>query len=659
MASGKGSPFVISSFKGGLNLYDPPTALPQDQVVEATNVEWNGSTLGDRRLGHSVVTLPAHIQALTGVYKMHRHLPTNDESASQLWILAATPGVTADFYYKVDATWNTMGLFLIVAADAPVITATALPKYQFQTLHGKLFFAYPSGADRLHLVVSGSSLRRASLSAPAAPSVSQNAAGSGYTGKRYFRIRFVEMSGTSILRRSEPSTSTTHTPDAGGGDGSATITKPAALNSEQETHWEVEASLDNSNFYMISRQSINTTTYSDTVLFATGYAASGTLSEAVGDYTPLPSAKFLLADDDRLLLFGSWSDVKLGSRVQWTPPSKDPGFGSDERLKLSTDPFLDLDGYEGGEITGARSMNGVIYVFKWSHLYRLSRTGQLSQAYEAFPVSKTIGAIPGSIVEGTDNQGNPALFFVDRIIGPCMLGRGGLIKLVRDIRPLWDTRDKTTSLEAIGVYHPLKHQVRWEFTVTGTSGTSCGMVLHLNEMRITEEGGTRGWAKWTGLTGIHDMILYADNVESGAARTTSLVPIVCISSVTGNHIMIADSGTTDAGTAYAAALTSRPLLFGGGTDNFGVRAAALIGTASSGVTVDLSASRDFGKETTKTVSNISLTPSGTETYVMPQQDNFFASESKSIQVRIADSSPATGTWHLHQLALIPRGEQSA
>lgn len=642
------SPFVFSSFRGGLNLYDPPIALSQDQVVEATNVEWAGATLGDRRMGHTAITLPASVTALTGVWKMHRHLPSSDESAAQLWVLAATPNTSAILSYKSDASWTDVALI-----DTPTTTTAALPLYRFQTLHGKLFVTYPSASDRLH-VWTGTTFRRAGLAQPAAAPSLANAGAGSYAGKRYFRVRFLEMSGTSILRRSEPSESASIIPV---GTGSAVrITKPAAV-SEGETHWEVEASLNNSVFYMVSRQVVGTTTYDDTTAFGTGYGAF-TQSEDIGDYTLIPSGKYLIADEDRLLILGSWSDATKASRVQWTPPQKDPGFGSDERLKLSFDPFLDLNGYEGGEITGGCPGNGVIYVFKWSHVYRLARTGNPSQAYQAYPVSKTVGAIPGSIIEGLDNQGNPAIYFVDRIVGPCMIGTGGLIKLVRDIKPLWDTHESTTALEAHGVYYPFKRQLRWEFSVSGVSGTSVGIVLHMDEMRLTQEGGTRGWAKWTGVTGIHDMILYPDNVESGSARTTNLKPLVALSGAAGHHILQADTGTTDDSTAYTAALTTRPVMLGGGINNFGIRASSLIGTANVSATVNLSAIRDFGKETTKTVDSISLAAASTETYVVPAQDNFFGSECRAFQARIADPSPATGTWHLHQLNLIPRAEQT-
>jgi hypothetical protein len=152
------------------------------------------------------------------------------------------------------------------------------------------------------------------------------------------------MSGSTVLRRSEPGATLTFAPS--GTKTGAVITKPASIG-ESETHWEIEASTDNANFYRLAQTVVGTTTYTDTVALGTGYATSGTLSADTGDYTRIPSGKFLVSDDDRLVIAGSWENADYASRIWWTPVYGDTtGVGNDERLEMDTDPFLDLDGFK-------------------------------------------------------------------------------------------------------------------------------------------------------------------------------------------------------------------------------------------------------------------------------------------------------------------------
>lgn len=644
-------PITLSSFRGGLNQFDPPTALPNDQVTEATNVEFVGASLGSRRKGHSALTLPAFLTAYTAVYKMHRHLPSSDESESELWVLAGTPGVGATLGYKSGSTWTEVSLI-----DTPATTEAALTQVRFQTLHGKLFIAYDSAVDRLH-VWDGTSLRRAGLGTPAAAPTGANSGVGTFSGTRYYRIRYTVQSGGTTIRRSEPSAVLTHAP-SGSGTG-VTVTKPATI-SESETHWELEASLNNADFYRIATTAVGTATATDTTAFATGYAAAGTLSEDAGDYTVIPSVKFLAADQDRLLVGGSFEDEELASRVQWTPVQLDLGVGNDERLQSDVDPFLDLDGFEGGEMTGLIN-NGTVYASKWSHTYRIVRTNQLQPAYNAIPVSKTTGAVPGSVVAGNDPAGNPAVFALDLRLGPIMMGVGGQIQVGQDIRPIWEGRTTSTAVNILarGVYYPNTRQVRYAYTEAGQTGTSSGLTLHVNEMQVTREGGRRGWVEFDGdaYTNVTDMILYADNVESGSARSTNLKPLVSRSGdADSHHILLADDGTTDDGVAFAASIVSKPLLLGGGSTQFGVTEGTLVATAAANTTVDVTLIRDFGKESNP-VEDVSLAPEGSETHVIVDRDDLVMSESKAIQVKVADSDPSLGQWAAHQIVLSLRTEQ--
>src|SRR3954462_8018839 len=97
MASVK--PFVLRAFQGGLNVYNPPHIIQEDQVTEAINVEFHGAAMGQKRLGCAAIDLPASVLAEHGVYKMHRHMSNDDESVAELWMLIGTNTSSASLAY--------------------------------------------------------------------------------------------------------------------------------------------------------------------------------------------------------------------------------------------------------------------------------------------------------------------------------------------------------------------------------------------------------------------------------------------------------------------------------------------------------------------------------------------------------------------------------
>lgn len=644
----KSKDIIITSLIGGLNDTDPITSLPQDVVVIAENIEYHcssredHSTIATRRAGTSAVTTP--ITAASEVVLLHRHLPTTDETEAELWAVSVITG-TPTIRYK-DTAWNT-----VTIGDTLNVADNARYNMRMQTLHGKLFLAADTDQDRLHVRdAGGSTFRRTGLAEPAAPSVADSGSGS-YSGTRYFRVRYKLVSGTLTLR-SEPSDATTFSP-SGSGSG-ATITKPASI-SEDETHWEVEASLDNANFYRIATVVVGTTTYTDTTAFSSGYAnvTDAVLSEDIGDYDLLHSAKFLAADDDRLLIAGSWEDEALSSRFAWTPVLNDPGDGNDERSPIDTDNFIDLDTYEGGEITDmSKTVNGYIFVFKWSHIYQLTRTGQRTRAYTAHALSKSKGAIPGSVVEGLDQNGRPALYFIDPKVGPSRIGEGGVQSCGLDIHRTWETVNKGASVIVRSAYYPESAQVHWWVATDASTTPDTLLVLHTDLSRQSQDGVRRGWVKFTGdRAAALSTCLFADNIEDDAARSLTLKPFIGKDDGT---IHICDDGDDDSGTSYAARIRTSPVLISL-LQKIGVMDAVLIAKAANSVTLVAKVIRDFGEET-KTF-DVDLSPVGSEDPVIKFIDNFNMAEATAIQIEFADDSPATGDWNIYMFAASQRTEE--
>lgn len=646
---------VIASLRRGLNNTDPPLSLPDDQCVVATNVEWSEAMVAERRRGSTAVTLTgSDLVGNDRITFLHRHLPTSDESGAELWALGVTGTASSDLCRKTTA-WST-----VTPTDAITLTSGYQYQVSAQTLHGKLFLAYKSAQDRLH-VWDGTSLRRAGLAAPtAAPTAADSGGAGSLAGTRYYRVREAVLSGSTVLRRSEPSPVLTHAPS--GANAAITITKPADMG-EGATHWELEASLAlDGDYYRIARTVVGTTTATDSVAYSTGYAESGTLSEDVGDYETIPSAKYLLADEDRLILLGSFEDDALGSRMTWTPVYNDTGVGNDERIPLDPTSYLDLDTYEGGAITGGVGpVNGEIWIFKRTHIYKAVRTGVRTRAYDVIAISKTRGAIPGSMVEGVDQFGSPCVYFLDPTVGPCRIGSNGVVQRCgKDIFSTWQTVNVDAShVVARALFFDTMGQVHWWVATGSSNEPDTRLVLHVEQTRDAVDGVRGGWAIWDGASA--DALaacLFADNVNDGTARSLSLVPVVGLSS--GDDILLTHTAdTSDNGTAFTAAVQTKPYAPLGILHRFAVGSGAVLGEAVSGASVDVTLTRDFGAESLD-IEGVSFSPSGMETQVIAPLDNLSMAELRTVSITLGDAAGGVSArWLVNHVALHERREQTA
>ena len=145
----------ITSLRGGMNNSDPASSLSEDQCVLARNAEFFDSMLGERRNGS--ITIDVSGSGLVGhaaVTFLHRHLPTTDETAAELFALGVTFAPASCTLVRKTSAWSAI-------APDDAITATGVYPFQVQALsfHGKCFIAYKSGQDRLH-VWDGTDLRR-------------------------------------------------------------------------------------------------------------------------------------------------------------------------------------------------------------------------------------------------------------------------------------------------------------------------------------------------------------------------------------------------------------------------------------------------------------------------------------------------------------------
>lgn len=634
---------VIDNLRGGMVDSDPPSALAMNEVVLAQNVEWFHSTFGERRAGCTPIDMTG--SGLTGfaaIVHLSQWFPSNDIQNPELWAVGANPGASGVDPGIARRSGSVTGVpaWYPVAnnTDPMVSTISSIYEMTTQALNGKLFFAYNSNTNFLH-VWDGTTLRRTGLSQPGQTSAVAEGSGS-YMNDRYFRIRWVTYDASgALVRRSEPGESRVFNAPTSPSIAGAAITRPTPPG-EGETHWELEASLDNATFYRIATYPISTVTVNDETLFADGYADLGPLSEDIGDYLTWSSVKYLATDGDRLIGAGHWTLGNLMSNVYWSPRGNDPGVGSDERLPLTVNNTLTLDNYSGGVITGLTSaVNGVFYVFKWSRIYKLVATGDIAQAYEAILITDGRGALPRSVCAGVDENGRGCIYFIDPLFGPSRIGVNG-VETIEGLDVTWaraNLKAGNGNLVAEGLFYPRKCQMHWWVSVDGSDLYNFKIVLQTDYCHQSEGGGVRGgWSIATGrITEATALSLYWEWVSENGTVTLTERPFIGMTSP--DFIQRCDVSTTDAGVVYTATIVTRPYIAAGLIGKFGAMMATLLATALTGATIIVRLIRDMGLETTAATS-VSLTPTAAgESMVVRKMDDLRLSELYMLQVKVSDS----------------------
>jgi hypothetical protein len=365
------------------------------------------------------------------------------------------------------------------------------------------------------------------------------------------------------------------------------------------------------------------------------------------------SARFLAVDNDRLLLAGSLYDDTYGSRVSWTPVYGDTtAVGNDERVPTNTDNFIDLDNYEGGALTALHGpVNGFCWAFKNRHIYKLARTGNAANAYEAICVTKTCGAIKHSVVEAFDQRGDPALYFLDPFVGPTRVGKNGLESCGADVRNTWNTVNlDATGLTAWGLYYPRKRQIRWWVATGSNSSPLLVFVLHIDYQEDDIRGARKGFTIWDGtmataLCGC----LYATDVTA-SSRSKDLVPYLGMSVSNAAQIWKTETTNADNGTAYDATIRTKAYAPVGIDTKFQVHNASFTAEAASSTSLDFSILADMGVRTT-TVSSVSLAPEGSETHVVHKIDDLTDGEMNTVMLEISDPTSQSKLWRLAEMAV--------
>lgn len=645
---------VIADLTGGRNDTDPPLSLAANQAVEMLNVDWKDTTFARKRGGSIAVAQTGGTAFGSGIQSMLRHVPGAAETGAELW---ATDGAGTPLTKRLTGgtTWADVSFDDAIASRPQDVVGASL--------NGKLFLAFDSTQDRLHVYdpsLASARVRRVGFATPGAPSVADTGSGSYAAVLRYYRVRWIQVSGSTLVRRSEAGASQSFTP-SGSGTG-AVVTRPTAAG-EGETHWEVDWSADNATWYKFNsfdagtHVAIATTTSTDNDTAATNSGRGA--SDPAGMYARFPSVKYLIADGNRLLGAHAWEASGANSggktaRVWFTPVLGSADKGDDERLVSQSNlkTFVDLNENDGGGITGLAQINGTVYAFKYRQVYRLGPTGDVNAPYLPKRLRADIGCIAHkTICEGEDQHGNPALYFLSHR-GPYRIVQIEGVSIVqflgRQNQVMWRSMNLGAStVVAHAVYYPDLHQV-WFWIATGSSDDPDTKMVFDVHLGFPDQNGqiVGGWVKHDGPSANARCSCMFSNTL-GASMSRDLKPHLGRS--VGTTIYKTDtSDLDDNSTDFQAYVKTRPIITLGELGRkVGLEEPYLLAKALTGVTITLTSDRDFGIET-RTHTQV-LTAAGSETRVFKKFEGAGVGEADVIQVQIGDGAAQDGAWSFDAL----------
>ncbi len=632
---------IFDDIRGGRNGIDPPWAIAENEVVDAVNIDLYGTRLGHKMNGTGTSGVVFGTTLDTAIHLLHRHVPGTSDTAAELW------GIDANQIGRMAGTTTFVNVTL---KDA--ISGTNAWDWDCCSIRGEIVFAYSSAQTRAHLW-DGSTVRRAGLAASAAPTAGNTGAGAYANVLRYYRQRSTRQSGGITLGRSEPSASVSFTPSATGA--SARVTQATVID-EGETHWEVEASIDNVTFYRIATVAIGTTTYDDSA--ATTSYNSNPLSASTGFYTLQKSYRFVRADQNRVLGYGSWTSTDKQNRIEYSAVIGSSDVGDEERVDTTTNYFNDLDENDSGPPAGLGGpVMGLFFAFKRRQTWLGTPTGQTTQPYRWDKISASIGCISHkSIAVAEDQDGNPALYWLSHR-GPYRWTlQHGVEYIGRGIEDLLlgptDTMFYRTSSGTVGhiLYYPDKRQV-WMWW--SSNAQSANFYYNVGFYDVI----TGGWSRQPASDALGRVqaaaaCLFSNTI--GSTMSNDLKPY-CSQQLPGgsSSILKADiANSADFVQAYVITRAYEP----GGAGYYGeIGDAVLMAAASSGATITLYALADFGLQTQ--AASLSLTPAGTEASMTKRvQDSALSGDVIWVQHRYGDASATAGNWNIDRL-IVPTRRQ--
>lgn len=521
----------------GLQQRGQALILADGQTIEADNCAWLGEAALQMRLGSADEDLTG--SGLTGELQWLFSFLPSDGAAEELWAAANNAGTVA-MARRVSGTWSP-----VVMSDAA--NASSLPFMQGAVLNGKLFIAYDSSVNRLH-VWDGTSLRRVGLSKPSAPSVADTGAGSYTNTARRYRVSMRIKDGDDIIAESELSDATSFTPSGSGT--AARVTKPTTVDSA--THWVIWGLIGSSGdvydlYEELTELAVGTTTYDDSTAPA---SYDGDFPPELGQNIPPPSAKYILSDGSRLLMGGRWetsgaadeTEPKV-NRVWFTRNLGETDRGDDESIPNALTQVNRVDVGDAGGLTGLGGpLFSSIYVFKSRVVYKLRPTGDPVSPYAVLSVSTTCGAVDQRVICAATNESGAqeAIFFADEHAA-YRISDGGLsdvgFNIARDLRAQAIVTD--TSYFAYDPYqkHVLLIVSSSPSSRAGSYNAFLGDVLKQRWSGFSLGGAQGGWTLGASALGI-------DTILAGGGSSIKTATIAIASDTSTRRLIVGGQDAT-------------------------------------------------------------------------------------------------------------------
>jgi hypothetical protein len=644
------SPLIIAGITGR-NGSNSSFDIPDNQCLEAYNVDWFRSSVGRKRGGATALSVVGGTAVTGGFNAIARHVPDNDETAAEFW------AVGGNLIFKRlagSAVW----------ADPTVQDAilNSPQEVAFKSFNGKLYVAYKSALNRLHVwdPVSNS-LRRVGIAKAAPPTFFSLLFGTVNDTRKY-RIAFTKQIAGITVQRGELSDPTAAQVSVNNNP----IYLIPALPGEGETHWELWAASISSayaDYRLVSTLAVSVPTQGDN-----NANLPSTVAPADGFNSLPPSCRYMVADDARIIMGGAYETTAGGAiapknnRVWWTALLGASDVGDDERV-LQTGTFNSYSDVEEA-ITGISEPfqvvagtstsleKGSFYVFSFRGQWKFVQTGTATSPYIRFRVAGGAGCIHHkSIVTYIDENGQPSIYWAAQN-GIYRISAEGQQFCSEDIIDIWATVNLDAAIPCHAIAYPDLHQI-WFYIATGSNSYPNQKVVFDTRLgRVASVGGVRqGWALHEGeSTKAYCSCLFSDTV--GATMGRRLKPYIGYTAA--NQIFKCDtSAQDDNGTPFSAYVDSKSYAPWGLGNRGNMKSDPVIVAASApGVTIQLSVYRDEGAEIT--YSRVNLTPSSDsaqETKVVRYLEGTRLSQSVSFRCRIGDQQAVASSWNLDALVV--------
>lgn len=616
MADHKGRIVVTDLTRNGV---DSPWEIDDQECADAVNVDYYHSNFGRKRDGFQLVNTDFNAGGnFTGKISFVMYVMRNSRSNSNQLFAVDDAAVSGVQTFVHASPWE----HLTSIKDALSASSWQMTGANINSLG---FVTYNSAVNRMHVLDASNNLRRAGVQAPAVPTVANTGGGAYAAVLRYYRMRWTVQDTGVTIRRSEPSPSVSFTPS---GAGTAARVTQSAVVGENETHWEVEASVDGVTFYRIATVVVGTTTYDDSAVTTT--YNTNPLSALTGVYTVQKSYRMVAGDQNRTLGLGSFLVTDKQNRLEISAVVGSLDIGDAERVDTTTNYFLDFDESDSGQVTGlAGPIEGFYFVFKERQVWKLTATGNISQPYRADAVSKKVGAVEHyAITTGVDKFGNAALYWMSfKGVYQWTVARGMVYigKGIEDyvIGPNSSLRsDAVPSVAARCAYIPKKNQVQFWWTVDTDTEPNMSGIYDVEKGR---------WSR----------TLHGDYLNQIRCVTVSQFPI------TAPPIMGMWFGAAALGSAVMGTLDDNGFVFQsyvklkayepGGPGSFGECGdATLMMQTAANFTVDWSVERDFNLNSDTVTSSEAIVA-------------YSASPPSFVSVRLQGSGAAGARFYSHKV----------